>query len=65
MMYPNTIATVIPPAVPLTPPVKTPIIPLSSTSFITPLASEYPKPGSGTVAPDFPTSTIFSYMPNP
>ena len=50
--YPNTIAAVIPPAVPVIPPVKAPTKPFSFTALIAPLAREFPNPGKGIVAPD-------------
>lgn len=45
------IAAVIPAAAALIPPIKAPINPESFTSEITPLASKFPNPVRGTVAP--------------
>ena len=44
-----------PPAAPVIPPVKAPIIPSSLTALTADFARVYPKPGSGTVAPAFHT----------
>ena len=63
-IYPNRIAAVIPPAAPVRPPVNTPIIPCSSTDFLTPVASRCPKPVSGVVAPHEAKSTKGWYKPN-
>lgn len=57
------IAAVIPPAVPVSPPVRIPIFPFSSTAFRTPSIREYPNPVSGTVAPNPAKSTNGLYNP--
>ena len=48
---PTIIAAVIPPAVAFSPPVSTPMKPLSAIASLTPLESVYPNPVNGTVAP--------------
>lgn len=58
-------AAAIPPAVAVSPPVKSPIMPLVETCLITPFASVLPNPQIGTVAPALAKSTIGSYNPNP
>ena len=58
--YPKKIAAAIPAAHDLIPPVNVPSQPSSSTAVSTPLASVYPKPESGTVAPELAKSTIGS-----
>lgn len=56
-------AAAMPPAVALSPPVSTPSRPCSATASAAPLASEYPNPVSGTVAPAPPQSTTYWYAP--
>ena len=63
-IYPNSIAAVIPPAALENPPVKIPINPDLSISSMTPVASVYPKPVSGTLAPAPANLISGSYTPN-
>ena len=50
-IYPKNIAAEIPPAAAAVPPVNAPTSPFSWIFFIAPLASKFPKPVKGTVAP--------------
>ena len=50
-IYPKNTAAAIPPALDLRPPVKIPKNPVCLTASITPFARLFPKPVSGTVAP--------------
>ena len=58
---PETIATVMPPAVAFRPPVRTPRKPFSATASRTPLARVLPKPSSGTDAPA-PAKILVSFV---
>jgi len=62
-MYENSIAAEIPAEVAFKPPDNTPKSPDSSVAFMTPLASEYPNPVNGIVAPHLANFTIGSYNP--
>ncbi len=62
-IYPKKIALEIPAAAALIPPINAPINPLSFTSEITPLASKFPKPVRGTVAPHPAKSIKYLYQP--
>ena len=62
---PKKMAAVMPPAAAVEPPVRAPMRPLSATAFLTPLASRWPKPVRGTVAPAPPQSTRYWYTPAP
>ena len=57
-MYPKKTAAAIPPAAAAVPPVNAPTNPISCTFCIAPLASKFPKPVKGTVAPAPAKSTI-------
>lgn len=58
-MYPKNIAAAIPPEAAAVPPVKAPIKPFVFTFSMAPLASKFPKPVRGTVAPQPAKSTNF------
>lgn len=62
-IYPKNTAAAIPPAAAAVPPVNAPIKPFSCTFLIAPLASKFPKPVKGTVAPAPAKSTSFWYIP--
>ena len=63
MSTPATTAAVTPPAAAVSPPVKMPIQPSEATASRTPLASVWPKPVRGTVAPAPPHWARGSYSP--
>lgn len=54
--YPKISAAEIPTALALNPPMNIPMNPFSSTASFTPCQSVFPKPSSGTEAPDFANS---------